>query len=43
MPAHAGNCATVEEAVAFFKRNWEESFSYGKLIVGDRSGKLGAV
>jgi hypothetical protein len=33
------SCATVEEAVAFFKRNWEESFSYGKLIVADRSGR----
>jgi hypothetical protein len=32
-------CTTVEEAVAFFERYWEESFSYGKLLVADRSGK----
>jgi hypothetical protein len=32
-------CMTVEQAVAFFNRYWEESFSYGKLIVADRSGK----
>jgi hypothetical protein len=32
-------CATVEEAVAFYQRYWEESFSYGKLIVADRNGK----
>jgi hypothetical protein len=32
-------CTTVEEAVAFFKQYWEESFSYGKLLVADRSGK----
>jgi hypothetical protein len=32
-------CTTVEEAVAFYKRYWEESFSYGKLIVADGSGK----
>jgi predicted choloylglycine hydrolase len=32
-------CATVEDAVAFYRRYWEESFSYGKLIVADRSGK----
>ena len=25
----------VEEAVAFFERHWEESFAYGKLLVGD--------
>jgi hypothetical protein len=33
------SCATVEEAIAFFKNNWEESFSYGRLLVADRSGK----
>lgn len=32
-------CTTVEEAVAFYKRYWEESFSYGQLIVADRTGK----
>jgi hypothetical protein len=33
------SCQTVEEAVAFFRRNWEESFSYGRLLVADRTGK----
>jgi hypothetical protein len=33
------SCATVEEAVAFFERQWEESFSYGRLLVADRTGK----
>jgi hypothetical protein len=33
------SCATVEEAIAFFERQWEESFSYGRLLVADRSGK----
>ena len=32
-------CKTVEEAVAFYERYWEESFSYGQLLVADRSGK----
>ena len=32
-------CATVEDAVEFFHRHWEESFSYGQLIVADRTGK----
>jgi hypothetical protein len=32
-------CATVEEAVAYFEKYWEESFSYGKLLVADQSGK----
>ena len=32
-------CATVEEADAFFERYWEESFSYGKLLIADSSGK----
>jgi hypothetical protein len=31
-------CTTVEEAVAFFEKYWEESFSYGQLLVADRSG-----
>jgi hypothetical protein len=33
------SCATVEEAVTFFENNWEESFSYGRLLVADRTGK----
>jgi hypothetical protein len=33
------SCATVEEAIAFFQRHWEESFSYGQLLVADRTGK----
>jgi hypothetical protein len=32
-------CATVAEAVAFYERYWEESFSYGQLIIADRTGK----
>jgi hypothetical protein len=32
-------CTTVAEATAFFDRYWEESFSYGKLLIADRSGK----
>jgi hypothetical protein len=30
---------TVEEAIAFFETHWEESFSYGRLLVADRTGK----
>ena len=33
------SCESTEEAVAFFRRNWEESFSYGRLLVADRTGK----
>jgi len=33
------SCATVEEAIEFFQRNWEESFAYGRLLVADRTGK----
>jgi hypothetical protein len=32
-------CTTVAEAVAFYERYWEESFSYGQLIIADRTGK----
>jgi hypothetical protein len=32
-------CATIEEAIAFFERHWEESFSYGRLFVADCTGK----
>lgn len=30
--------ATVEEAIVFFKNNWEPSFSYAKILIADRSG-----
>lgn len=33
------SCKTVEQAVAFYRANWEESFSYGRLLVADRTGK----
>lgn len=33
------SCDSVEKAVAFFERHWEESFSYGQLLVADRTGK----
>jgi predicted choloylglycine hydrolase len=32
------SCATVEEAVAFFKSHWEPSFSYARILVADRTG-----
>jgi hypothetical protein len=33
------SCATLEEAIRFFEQHWEESFSYGRLLVADRTGK----
>jgi hypothetical protein len=33
------SCETVEDAIAFFEEHWEESFSYGKLLVADHTGK----
>jgi hypothetical protein len=33
------SCATVEDAIRFFEQHWEESFSYGRLLVADRTGK----
>jgi hypothetical protein len=33
------SCGTVEEAIRFFEQHWEESFSYGRLLVADRTGK----
>jgi hypothetical protein len=33
------SCATVEEVIAFFEQHWEESFSYGRLLVADRTGR----
>jgi hypothetical protein len=32
-------CSTVDAAVAFYRRHWEESFAYGQLLVADRTGK----
>jgi hypothetical protein len=32
------SCATVEEAVAFYRSHWEPSFSYAKILVADRTG-----
>lgn len=37
------SCATVEEAIRFFERHWEESFSYGQLLVADRSGRSAVI
>jgi hypothetical protein len=31
-------CATVEEAVAFYRSHWESSFSYAKIMVADLTG-----
>jgi hypothetical protein len=33
------SCSTIEEALAFLERHWEEPFSYGRLLVADRTGK----
>lgn len=32
------SCATVEEAVTFFRTHWDPSFSYAKILIADRSG-----
>ncbi len=32
------SCATVEEAVAFFRNHWVPHFSYAKIMVADRTG-----
>ncbi len=32
------SCATVEEAVTFFRTHWDRSFSYAKILIADRSG-----
>jgi hypothetical protein len=45
-PAAKGNsarrvletCATVEEAIAFYQKHHEPCFSYGKMLVADRTG-----
>ena len=31
-------CSTVDETIAFYEKHHEESFSYGKMLVADRSG-----
>jgi hypothetical protein len=31
-------CATVKDAIAFYRKHWEPSFSYAKILVADRSG-----
>ena len=31
-------CATIEEAIAFFKSHWEPGFSYAKTLIADRTG-----
>ena len=36
-------CATVDEAVAFFRKHREPSFAYAKILVADRSGKSAIV
>jgi predicted choloylglycine hydrolase len=32
-------CRSVQEAIAFFQTHWEPSFSYAKILIGDRTGK----
>jgi hypothetical protein len=31
-------CATVKDAIAFYRKHWEPSFSYAKILVADRTG-----
>ena len=31
-------CKTVKDAMAFYRKYWEPSFSYAKILVADRSG-----
>jgi hypothetical protein len=31
-------CATVEEAIAFYRKHWDVSFAYARIMVADRSG-----
>lgn len=31
-------CATIPDAIAFYRGSWEPSFSYAKILVADRSG-----
>jgi hypothetical protein len=33
------SCATVDEAIAFFKLYWEPSFSHGIILISDHTGK----
>jgi hypothetical protein len=32
-------CATVQEAIAFFRTHWEPSFAYAKILIADRTGE----
>lgn len=32
------SCATVEEAIAFYRKYWEPGFSYAKIMIADKSG-----
>lgn len=32
------SCTTVEQAITFFQKHWEPSFSYARILVADRSG-----
>jgi hypothetical protein len=31
-------CATIQDAIAFYRTSWEPGFSYAKILVADRSG-----
>ena len=33
------SCATTDEAIAFYKHYWEPGFSYGIILISDRTGK----
>jgi hypothetical protein len=33
------SCATIEEAIAFYKLYWEPTFSYAKILISDGTGK----
>ena len=32
------SCATVEEAIAFYRKHWEPGFSYAKIMIADKRG-----
>ena len=31
-------CTTVKDAIAFYRKHWEPSFSYAKILVADKTG-----
>jgi hypothetical protein len=31
-------CTTIKDAIAFYRKHWEPSFSYAKILVADRTG-----